>query len=103
MRVVQAPIQQHRYPGAHKIAGNVEDMIGPVHRVVHLYREERGPRAGNLFPVNLYWVNSLRSDPVTGAYEFTHISGDYTYTLRSFDSSGVYDPVIVGGKVPEPM
>lgn len=103
MRVVQAPIKNYRYPGVHKITGVVEDMIGPVHRIVHLYREERGPRAGNLLPVGLYWVDSKYSDPVTGSYEFTHIDGSYTYTLKAFDPDGAWDPVIVAGKIPEPM
>ena len=103
MQVVQAPIQVTRYPGGHKLVGTTTTPDGAVSRRVHLYREMTPPEPGNIRHAPLAYVASQRSDAATGAYEFTHISDDYTYTLRSFDSTGTYDPVFVGGKIPEPM
>ena len=103
MRVVQAPIQVTRYPGEHKLSGTTTTPDGAISRRVHLYREMTPPEPGNIRYVPLAYVTSQRSDAATGAFEFTHISNDYTYTLWSFDPTGTYDPVIVGGKIPEPM
>ena len=103
MRVVQSPIQITRYPGEHKLAGTTTTPDGAVSRRVHLYRELALPGSGGIRGVPLAYVTSQRSDAVTGAFAFTHISGDYTYTLKSFDPTGTYDPVTVGGKIPEPM
>jgi len=103
MRVVQVPIQITRYPGGHKLVGTTTTPDGAVSRLVHLYRELTPPEPGNIRHAPLVYVASQRSDVATGAFEFTHISGDYTYTLKSFDPTGTYDPVVVGGKIPESM
>ena len=104
MRVVQKPVLGPTWHfGPYRIHGTVEKPDTPVSKLVHLYREGRGPRAGNLFPVKLHWVATQRSLPETGAFDFTHLSNEYTYTVMSFDSSGEYDPTIKAGLIPEPM
>ena len=102
MWVVQTPIQMHRFGGRHKLTGTVETLDGPVGRRVHCFAEDDN-KPGNLKITRLWPVGMVDSDPSTGAYEIQYLSPSRRYTLLSFDPTGTYDPVVVGGKIPEPM
>ena len=102
MWVVQTPIQMHRFGGAHKLTGTVETPDGFVGRRVHCFAEDDN-KPGNLKITRWYPVGIVQSDPVTGAFEFPYLGAEHTFTLISFDQTGVYDPVIKAGIIPEPM
>jgi hypothetical protein len=81
--------------GSYQVAGTVAESgtpNTPLHRQVFLLRE-RG-----LKPIRSTW-----SDPLTGAYSFDNISGDYQYTVLSYDYARNYRAVVADNITPVPM
>lgn len=64
----------------------------PAHRRVRLVRQGSGAV-----------VRETWSDPVTGEYEFRGIDEFYTYTVLSYDHTGVFRAVVADGQIPELM
>lgn len=84
-----------RWGGFYLVAGTVSEAGAPnvpLHRQVFLLRE-RG-----LMPIRATW-----SDPLTGAYSFDNISGDYQYTVLSYDYAHDYRAVVADNISPVPM
>lgn len=84
------------FKGKGQIEGTVKKAAAPVNtpvsRLVRLYREPTG-----------LLVQSVWSDPVTGAYHFAGVSMRYRYTVISFDHTGAYRAVIADNIAAELM
>lgn len=82
--------------GNGRIAGTVKEKGTPanvpVWRRVRLFQE----RAAIL-------IAETWSDPVTGAYAFTHIKRDEVYFVLAFDHTGDYRGVVADNLTPEAM
>lgn len=48
-------------------------------------------------------IRETWSDPVTGVYEFTEVATDRTYTVISYDHTGIYRGVVADNLTPEVM
>ena len=82
--------------GRGRIVGTVKEKNTPANtplkrRVVQLSMP--GSRA----------IRETWSDPVTGAYEFTELATDRTYTVISYDHTGIYRGVVADNLTPELM
>lgn len=75
--------------GTVKVAGPPE---APVRRRVRLIRERDGLTAGETW-----------SDPDTGAYSFTFIDREQTYTVLSYDHTETFRAEVADRITPEPM
>lgn len=83
-------------PGQGRMRGTTKvktDQVNlPVYRKVRLMRESDG-----------MVVREMWSDPLTGAYDFTGLNRNYTFTVIAYDHTGLYNGVIATGGVPELM
>lgn len=84
------------FKGKGQIEGTVKKAAAPINtpvsRLVRLYREPTG-----------LLVQSVWSDPLTGAYHFAGVSMRYRYTVISFDHTGAYRAVIADNITAELM
>lgn len=81
--------------GAGRINGTVEEKATPnvpLKRKVRLHRDVDGMH-----------VRETWSDAVTGAYEFTDINPEYTYTAIAYDYARNHRAVVADGLIPEAM
>lgn len=86
--------------GVGVLSGTVSHENGPLRRWVHLFLEEHWRRPGNLEKVPHHHLGSVRSDPVTGAFEFRELDPNRWYTILAYDYTGTYDPVMISGVSP---
>ena len=98
MQVVQAPIFVAPIPGySGKLEGIIEGHDPDGRRYVSLYKDGATPQTSR----NLVVLRTTRTK--ANAWLFEHLEEGATYTLIAWDDTNVFDPVIVVGKIPEPM
>ena len=98
MQVVQAPIFVAPIPGyGGKLEGTITGLTPAAERYVSLYKDGATPQTSR----SLVLLRTTKTK--SSAWVFEHLEDAATYTLIAWDHTNAFDPVIVVGKVPEPM
>lgn len=111
-------VAQHAMAGE-DVVGSTQSVTGTPPSVVDIYDAGRGRIIGTVkekhTPANAPLkrrvvllsmpgsraVRETWSDPVTGAYAFNDIAADRTYTVISYDHTGIYRGVVADNLTPE--
>lgn len=96
VKVADAPklgARHFYFSGRGRVSGTVKTTNTPantpVHRRVRLFRDR-----------DAHLIAEQWSDPITGDYSFDYIDTNYTYTVLSYDHTGLFRAVVADNLTP---